>query len=330
MVTNNTLELASDTFFLGMPSLGSKLFIRRCFKELSELIVGSATSGMRKNIVVAGTPGIGKSVFGFYLLYLLRCEGKTVVFQRQDRWFRFSNAGVQQGSFSDFFRARYLQNDCDINSWFLCDPKNGPECDPEDRPEECFVGTTVALVTPEAFRVNEFLKQVNSERFFMPVWSEDELLECQRAVFPHVRRTDVEKAFGVVGGVARAVFDVDKLGQIKRDMEDSVADVDINLLRSARVLSLARSHPDYARDALFHIFPGSENKYGDYTVRLASSFAEDLVVEEVSKKEKKTFSAIVEAAFTQPDLARLLGEAVMDCLFKEAAHRAICPPQGYD
>lgn len=32
-----------------------------------------------KNIVVTGAPGIGKSVFGFDLVYLPRCEGKTVV-----------------------------------------------------------------------------------------------------------------------------------------------------------------------------------------------------------------------------------------------------------
>eukprot|EP00752_Nemacystus_decipiens_P017617 g15788.t1 len=39
MVTNNTLELADGTFFLGAPRLRSKLFIRPCYKYLSELIL---------------------------------------------------------------------------------------------------------------------------------------------------------------------------------------------------------------------------------------------------------------------------------------------------
>lgn len=79
-VTNNTLELADGTFFLGEAKLGFKLFIRPCYKELSELVLDGASSGTFSDIVVTGTPGIGKSMFGLYLLYMLRCQGKTVVF----------------------------------------------------------------------------------------------------------------------------------------------------------------------------------------------------------------------------------------------------------
>ena len=65
MVTNNALELVNDTFFLGDPMLGSKLFIRPCYKEISEIILDGASSGALRNIVATGTPGIGKTVFGF-------------------------------------------------------------------------------------------------------------------------------------------------------------------------------------------------------------------------------------------------------------------------
>lgn len=65
MVTSNTLELANDTFFLGSGGFGSKLFIRPCFKELSEMIL----SGGWKNMVVTRKP-VGKSVFGFHLRYV--------------------------------------------------------------------------------------------------------------------------------------------------------------------------------------------------------------------------------------------------------------------
>lgn len=81
-----------------------------------------------------------------------------------------------------------------------------------DRPMEMFDGITVVLVSPKTVRVNEFLKQPESLQLFMPVWSKGELLKCREAVFSYVRRTDVDKAFGVVGGVARAVFDVKSSG----------------------------------------------------------------------------------------------------------------------
>ena len=84
VVTNNTLELANGTFFLGDAQLGSKLFIRPCYKDLSGLVFDAASKGTFRNIVVTGTPGIGKSIFGLHLLYLLRCEGKVVVFEIKD------------------------------------------------------------------------------------------------------------------------------------------------------------------------------------------------------------------------------------------------------
>ncbi|CBJ28075.1 conserved unknown protein [Ectocarpus siliculosus] len=66
VVTEDTLELANGTFFLGNSDLGSKLFIRHCYKEMADLIL----SGKVQDVVVTGTPGIGKSTFGYYLLYL--------------------------------------------------------------------------------------------------------------------------------------------------------------------------------------------------------------------------------------------------------------------
>ncbi|CBJ33665.1 conserved unknown protein [Ectocarpus siliculosus] len=66
VVTEDTLELVNGTFFLGNGKLGSKLFIRPCYKEMADLIL----SGNVQDIVVTGTPGIGKSMFGYHLLYL--------------------------------------------------------------------------------------------------------------------------------------------------------------------------------------------------------------------------------------------------------------------
>ncbi|CAM9627633.1 unnamed protein product [Ectocarpus sp. 13 AM-2016] len=268
VVTNNTLELANDTFFLGIPSLGSKLFIRPCYKDLAKLILGGDSS----NIAVTGTPGIGKSMFGYYLLYLLRCQGKTVVFQVKRAWYRFSDAGVIKGDFIDFSHAGFRSCGYEYDSWFLCDP--------DDRPCEMLPGTTVVWASPKKYTVHEFMKQAKSIQYFMPVWSQDELLECQRAVFSHVEGIDVERAFGVVGGVAGAVFDEEKLRQIKEGMETYVVGVDAPLLRAADWLPWAQDFVDDVGEALFHVFPGVKNTYEDYTVRAGSDFAKELIVEQ--------------------------------------------------
>ena len=77
-VTGNFLELANNTFFLGDSTLRSKLFIRLCYKELSEIILSGASSGTLRKIVVTGTPGISKSVFVFFFCTCLAAKGKLL------------------------------------------------------------------------------------------------------------------------------------------------------------------------------------------------------------------------------------------------------------
>ncbi|CAM9756354.1 unnamed protein product [Ectocarpus sp. 4 AP-2014] len=299
VVVNNTLELANDTFFFGTPSLGSKLFIRPCYKDLAELILGGDSS----YIAVTGTPGIGKSMFGYYLLYLLRCQGKTVVFQVKRAWYRFSDAGVIKGDYKDFLRAGFLfRNGHDCDSWFLCDP--------DDRPREMLPGTTVVWASPKKGTVHEFMKQPSAVQYFMPVWSQDELLECRRAVFNHVEGIDVERAFGVVGGVAGAVFDKESLRQIKEGMETYVVGVDVPLLRAAGWLPWARDFVDDIAEALFHVFPGVNNTYKDYTIRLGSDFAEELIVEQVAKNDARTSFQFSRKLGAYPDIRELLDERI--------------------
>ena len=99
----------------------------------------------------------------------------------------------------------------------------------------------------------------------------------------------------------------------------------MGLLGAAASLQLGSSTDDVG-DALFHIFSGSKKRYEDYAVRFASNFAKDLVVKEVSKKEKRSYLAFVGAATKEPDFSRMLGGAAVGCLFEGAAHKVIGQP----
>ena len=264
VVTNNTLELVNDTFFLGDPMLGSKLFIRPCYKELSEIILDGASSGALRNIVVTGTPGIGKSVFGLYLLYLLRCQGRTVVFDE----------GVAEGEFSSFKTAEYLTGD--PTAWYLSDPKDRPEM---------FRGTTVVLVSPKAIRVNEFMKQVKSIQFFMGVWSLGELLECRRAIFPRARCSDVRDAFRDVGGVARAVFEESQLKRLKEKMVTAAESMSLSLDRLRDAVQPVQLHEGLGH-VLFHIFQDDTKGFCKCQVTVAGEFAAKSISEQLSKRGK--------------------------------------------
>ena len=310
MVTNNTLELADGTFFVGEPDLGSKLFIRPCYEDLSELIWEGVIDGTMKKIVVTGTPGIGKSQFGFYLMYLLRCRGKTVVLDKKGFWYRFSDEGVIVGNRSVFINAGYLQG---TNTWFLCDPKNRPEV---------LVLPTVVLVSPKTTRTNDFMKQANSRRFYMPVWSLGELLECRRAIFAHVPESDVRKRFGMVGGVARAVFDADKLGEVCVKMQRAASNMDLGVLQQTLLGDADRISTDRSGDALFHLSPIPETGFKKFSVGFASEYAHNVTSGELPKREFAALASFVRAAFANDELgAKVVAERAAG--FETVAHKTI-------
>ena len=272
-------------------------------------------SGEVKDIVVTGTPGIGKSMFGYYLLYLLRCEGKTVVFELKGAWYRFGDEGAEKGRLDDFYYAGYLD---DPESWYLSDPK--------DRPEENFAGTTIVLVSPAFERVKEFLKLPTSKRIFMPVWSLEELLKCRRVVFPHVLRTDVVKSFGVVGGVARAIFNVGKFELLKDGILTAVGEVDVALLRRAARLSSGQNRIQTSEvgDKLFHILSNSGDNFKGYTVTFASNYTRDLIARGVAERGRDDLLAFVGESIRNPDVSRMLGGgSTVGNMFEQAAHLEI-------
>lgn len=90
VVTNNTLELANDSLFLGSPDLGSKVFIRPCFTELPEILLGRCLKECgcyrltrNRHICVQFCSPVPVAL-----------QGKTVVFEERRRWYRFGHEGV--------------------------------------------------------------------------------------------------------------------------------------------------------------------------------------------------------------------------------------------
>jgi hypothetical protein len=165
------LELTAGTYFLGEEKFGTRLFVRECYKELAEVTFGIIESG--SNLVIAGNPGIGKSVFLFYFLYLLRVAepDPTVVVYRhlEKRWYLFSKEGI----FTHVGAAKgqkaldkYLTNP---NTWYLVDTATPLEVKAK----------TLLLSSPYVQRYKEFRK-TNARIRFMPIWSKEEIDICRK------------------------------------------------------------------------------------------------------------------------------------------------------
>lgn len=69
-------------------TLQNKLFVRSSFKAIADQILASERGACgRKYAVIAGTSGIGKSVFLYYVLWRLIKAGKRVLFVTETLYF---------------------------------------------------------------------------------------------------------------------------------------------------------------------------------------------------------------------------------------------------
>ncbi|KAF0473030.1 putative crinkler family protein [Gigaspora margarita] len=114
------LELSRDAYYLlGKDEQGSNistLFIRKCYHHLCNIIFESKKTRWR----ITGNPGIGKTFFGFYLLYLLSQQRKTVVYHIHSKPpILFSEEGVFSHNVDNINAFKdYLANE---EVWYIVD-----------------------------------------------------------------------------------------------------------------------------------------------------------------------------------------------------------------
>ncbi|CAG8629894.1 1532_t:CDS:1 [Ambispora gerdemannii] len=161
------LCLPNGVFFLGDErEYGSKLLIRNCYLQLLELIEkecgkeGPASTGY----AITGTPGIGKTYFGLYLLFYIRYKyPKATIIWRGDenKCYQFSPDGnVQKGNFSLF--DKMLGNS---DNFYIADAHTMTRCE----------AYKILLTSPKAERFNEAVKWNGFTQYYMPVWELEEI-----------------------------------------------------------------------------------------------------------------------------------------------------------
>ena len=188
-----------------IPRLMDSLYIREAYEELFEIIWKNQQdkeSKMRINrMAITGTPGIGKSVFLFYILWRLANikSTKTVILHRQmnhRRIYVFQNGGcwiVSSGADIQMFLT-------DPDTWYLTDALLTPPDSVE--------AVTILVSSPAEKYYSDFLKYSStSPLHYLPTWSLDEL---KRVAHVYSKSPEeVEKRFNMMGGVPRYVLEKD-------------------------------------------------------------------------------------------------------------------------
>ncbi|GES82570.1 crinkler (CRN) family protein, putative [Rhizophagus clarus] len=121
-LTKKFLRLPENTRFLGKKRGLSVLYIRRCYKDLQQFVFDDAIDRLR----ITGNPGPGKTIFGYYLLYLLAKQNATVIFDS----YKEKNPIVFNGEYAfnsnDDGINLYLQ---DARVWYVVDGKETKDVD---------------------------------------------------------------------------------------------------------------------------------------------------------------------------------------------------------
>ncbi|GES98289.1 hypothetical protein GLOIN_2v1847979 [Rhizophagus clarus] len=185
------LQLPEDTRFLGKRSGPSSLLIRKCYNDLILVAFDTKIDKLR----ITGNPGIGKTFFGYYLLYLLALQNVPIVYDN----FHETKPIIFEGgkaSISDTNGIeRYLRR---LDVWYIVDGKEPKEVKAK----------TILICSPRKDHYWDFLKYdgVVTSRF-MPTWSRKEINECRSKLYDEIVSLDLAKRlFDKWGGIPRFVL----------------------------------------------------------------------------------------------------------------------------
>ena len=194
----DVVELRTGVWIMGDMILGSRLFIREPYPEFLGMIleIFGDKSKSFPHIIVMGTPGIGKSFFGYLVAMILIRRGQSVVFEyaRGNRSFYFRaerSRPVAVGSlyeFSPFVTGK---------TYYICD-----DCLPAS-----VSVPTLLLTPPHRKHWYQFSKDPCCFRY-MPLWTLNELEDCRELLFPNITQCQLKSAYAVWGGCAKATLQI--------------------------------------------------------------------------------------------------------------------------
>ena len=284
---------------MGDPEYGSKLLNRQHYPALWQQAVSLKEQGIRR-LVVRGSPGIGKSWWLFVVLREAARLCLTVVLQhaKLDSRFLFNGSTVLEGDRKQQPSSRRSCSSRD--TLYLVDGEQ----------PTLARAWTIAAVSPLREHYWSYHKEPGTRVLFMPVWSEEELLEAQRLVYPHLEEELVKQLYEKWGGSARYCLQwaTDKAAQL--ELQQALDETDLGAcVKAVGNLDSASA----ASNRILH-FSVSDD-YASATVVFASRYAERLLMNSLLKRGR---------AQLRQELASRLGErayaSFVGAAFEEIFH----------
>jgi hypothetical protein len=240
------------------------VYLRPCYNDLVEVICGWFR-GSRRPVLVTGTPGIGKTMFGWVLLKKLMERQSPILLLYKTQHHR----GSQCHAFYD--GTTYHVKDIDVVLEHLVDSPifdKGTDCTIEiwnitdtvvPEPSHLWVNTVLVCspgLADTQSQIKIWKKDHSAKRFVVPPCSWDEILQIRSALYHEtsdvvVPLDIVETRFRKWGGVPSRI--------LSRDEDDIRACEDrfeeLNISDAIRYLGKPNMNHTDISGAFFHLFP---------------------------------------------------------------------------
>ncbi|RGB27176.1 hypothetical protein C1646_769459 [Rhizophagus diaphanus] len=221
------LKLPGNIRFLGKEQGPSALFIRKCYLDLEDVVFDNKITKLR----ITGNPGIGKTYFGYYLLYLLALRDVTVVYDNHKE----SNPIVFESGKNAFISNSemiklYLQKS---KVWYIVDGKEPKSVDAK----------TILICSPKRDYYKKFdnYEGVVTARF-MPIWSWEEIKKCRKGLYnDEVEKKLAKDLFLKWGGIPRYVLEKAKDITSQQKLDDAILDCDMDIFKYIGESSVERT-----------------------------------------------------------------------------------------
>jgi hypothetical protein len=283
-----------------MPSTTlNKLYIRESYRTIESNFKPRMHGKLK--IIIVGTPGIGKSLFLFYLLWkLVVKEGKRVLIMYgalnvyyDGKGGVFSLETIPSAANYSFWNNESL--------WCLFDAKGKNEAYlgkiPYDRCN--FILSTF----PRQGLINDFKKSYAPQYFYMPLWNQTEL-EAIAPMFPHVSENVWRDRYDVLGGIPRNVLE-DTTRNPTQMLEAACTDCTLEDCMKKVGLDSTISEKSNVIHSLIHIT--SMSPYTESSVCYASKTALSIIVKSKGLEAKRKMRDLLEASEGNPLTASLCG-----------------------
>ena len=200
---NDFIEFTNDIKLLTNHIIVKNIYVRESYKTITALMADKMIKEGVRRFVVTGTPGIGKTVFLHYFLWVLftrqtsinnNVERKIYLQAEYGRIYSFQgnktvsiDAGVAEETV-------LYDSNCILLAYMVI----------ENEPARCS-GTTIVFSSPNPKRYKQFVNRM-ATRFILNCWTLEELKVVWSHSYQHIAWKDVKRIYNKMGGVFRYVL----------------------------------------------------------------------------------------------------------------------------